>query len=85
MYIVPPSISPRQIVEDRIRTAELRDRIRIANAARCETDGCHPILEAMSTVIVAIGGWLNRRVAPPERRVRISISTHPARTTLPAC
>ncbi len=84
MYIIQPGMSPRQIVEDRLRGAERRDQLRIAKAARCETRGCHPVLEMVSTTIVAIGGWLNRRVAPPERRVRISLSTGSPRTTQPA-
>lgn len=75
MYIVQPSMTPRQIVEDRLRGLEQRDRLRIAKAARCETLGCHPILETVSTAIVATGAWLNRRAAPPERRLRIGVSS----------
>jgi hypothetical protein len=87
MYIIQPGVSPQRIVEDQLRatlrTVEQRDRLRIAKAARCETRGCHPILETVSTTIVAIGGWLNRWAAPPERRVRIS-SNRTSQTTQPA-
>lgn len=85
MYIIPPSVSPQQIAKDRIRAAEQRERLRIAKAGRCETRGCHPILETVSTTIVAIGGWLNRRAAPPEQRVRISGSNSSLLTTQSTC
>ncbi len=85
MFMVQPGVDPQRMVDARVATAhreaEHRDRLRIAKAARCATRGCHPVLETVSATIVAIGGWLNRRAAPPERWVRISGSP---RTTQPA-
>lgn len=80
MDVVQMIVSPRQIMEERDRTLERRACLRIANAACCESRGCHPVLETVSTMIVSLGEWLNRRTAPPERRLRISIADRSPRT-----